>query len=59
MGYWKMTIDGHGIHDNGKEDDADAMLQDFLDKLSEAGHEELAGRFEIVAPARKPRVKTS
>lgn len=37
MGNWVMVIEGHGIHDNGREDDADSMLRDFAGKLRIAG----------------------
>lgn len=39
MGQWVMHIEGHGIHDNGRPDDADAMLREFVGKLREAGHQ--------------------
>jgi hypothetical protein len=39
MGNWSMHIEGHGIHDNGKPEDADAMLRDFAGKLRIAGHD--------------------
>lgn len=37
MGNWSMHIEGHGVHDNGKEYDADAMLKDFVDELAATG----------------------
>jgi hypothetical protein len=33
MGEWAITIHGAGIHDNGREDDADAILRRFVDEL--------------------------
>ena len=33
MGEWNITIQGHGIHDNGRDDDADALLSRFVDEL--------------------------
>lgn len=39
MGNWVMHVEGHGIHDNGKTEDADAMLRDFAAKLRLAGHD--------------------
>jgi hypothetical protein len=33
MGEWNITIHGHGIHDNGRDDDADAILARFVDEL--------------------------
>jgi hypothetical protein len=35
MGQWSMHIEGHGIHDNGRPDDADAMLKEFVERLGE------------------------
>ena len=37
MGNWSMHIEGHGIHDNGKDEDADTMLRKFVDSLAVAG----------------------
>lgn len=39
MGNWVMHVEGHGIHDNGREDDADSMLKEFAGSLRAAGHE--------------------
>ncbi len=33
MGEWAMTIHGHGIHDNGRDDDADAIMARFVEEL--------------------------
>ncbi len=33
MGEWAITIGGAGIHDNGREDDADAILTRFVEEL--------------------------
>lgn len=38
MGQWIITVEGHGIHDNGRPDDADARLKDFVDQLQRDGH---------------------
>jgi hypothetical protein len=37
MGQWAIHIEGSGIHDNGKDADADAMLREFVDRLAVAG----------------------
>ncbi len=37
MGHWSIHIEGTGIHDNGRGDDADAMLREFVDRLAIAG----------------------
>jgi hypothetical protein len=34
-----MHIEGGGIHDNGRDDDADAMLRVFAGKLADSGHQ--------------------
>lgn len=34
-----MHLEGGGIHDNGGDDDADAMLRVFAGKLADAGHQ--------------------
>lgn len=38
MGHWTMHIEGGGLHDNGRDDDADAMLRVFAGQLADAGH---------------------
>ena len=38
MGNWSMHIEGHGVHDNGIETDADSMLRDFAGQLRLKGH---------------------
>jgi hypothetical protein len=37
MGSWSIAIHGHGIHDNGKDEDVDAILQRFINELNESG----------------------
>jgi hypothetical protein len=34
MGNWSLHIEGAGIHDNGRPDDADAMLKSFAEDLA-------------------------
>jgi hypothetical protein len=34
MGQWAMHIEGGGIHDNSRPDDADAMLKAFAEDLA-------------------------
>jgi hypothetical protein len=36
MGEWTISIQGHGIHDNGREDDADAILARFVAELEKS-----------------------
>jgi hypothetical protein len=38
MGQWTVVIQGHGIHDNGRNDDADRMVTQFVKDLLEKGH---------------------
>lgn len=38
MGAWTITIHGEGIHDNGRQDDADQMAAVFVGELEAAGH---------------------
>lgn len=47
MGQWNITIQGHGIHDNHLPEDADAMMQDFVDSLKEVGHEIESAHFTV------------
>lgn len=37
MGEWTIVIQGHGIHDNGRPDDADAICARFVDELARSG----------------------
>lgn len=36
MGEWSVTIQGHGIHDNGRDDDADAVIARFITELAKS-----------------------
>jgi hypothetical protein len=36
MGQWAIVIQGHGIHDNGRSDDADAICARFLAELEKS-----------------------
>ena len=38
MGSWTATVSGHGIHDNGRDDDADALFDKFVKDLEKSGH---------------------
>jgi hypothetical protein len=38
MGSWSLHVEGHGIHDNGREDDADSRLVEFVRQLQRDGH---------------------
>jgi hypothetical protein len=45
MGNWAIHIEGHGIHDNGKDEDADAIMTDTVLTLRQAGHQVHAASF--------------
>lgn len=47
MGNWTITIKGHGIHDNGRQDDADAMAAVLVSELRAAGHDVAACTFSL------------
>ena len=38
MGHWHIAIDGHGVHDNGLDHDAEQRLQQFVKQLLDDGH---------------------
>ena len=38
MGQWNISIQGHGVHDNGRDDDAERMTRAFVESLIEKGH---------------------
>jgi hypothetical protein len=38
MGNWNVSIEGVGIHHNGRTDDADAVFVEAVDKLKATGH---------------------
>jgi hypothetical protein len=58
MGHWVIHIEGHGIHDNGREDDADSMARDFAGKLRVAGHDVHAVSFTSGATKTLPVAST-
>lgn len=51
MGQWSIHIEGHGIHDNGRDDDADAMLERFCAEL--AAHHQVRSATFTVGSARE------
>ena len=46
MGHWSMHIEGAGIHDNGLDGDAEAMLREFVSKLA-AHHQVHSATFAV------------
>jgi hypothetical protein len=47
MGTWRVTVEGHGIHDYGRDEDANAMATQFVLDLRAAGHDHVNGKFEL------------
>ncbi len=39
MGNWTINIEGHGMHDNGKDQDIDDLLKFFVKELREMGQD--------------------
>lgn len=52
MGSWSLTIHGHGIHDNGKDEDIDQIIKKFIADLHAAGHQ-LDASYLTVGSGRK------
>ena len=48
MGRWKIEITGHGIHNNGRDDDAEAMAQKFVADLQAKDHDVEIAKFELL-----------
>lgn len=59
MGQWNMSIQGHGIHDNGLENDAEVMLERFVDELRAAGHSVSSVHFTVGAARKQRTVRTN
>lgn len=49
MGNWRIVVEGHGIHHNERQDDANAMTEVFVGELRAAGHEVTSATFELVS----------
>jgi len=47
MGNWAVTIHGHGVHDNGKDEDAEHQVSKFVSQLRESGQQVHAVRFTV------------
>lgn len=60
MGTWKITITGHGVHDNGQADDADFIAQELVEDLEDAGHTDVLATFVVTddqgAAVEQPRI---
>jgi hypothetical protein len=39
MGTWVINVQGHGVHDNGLDHDAEQRLKQFVEQLRTDGHE--------------------
>jgi hypothetical protein len=49
MGTWQIVITGHGIHHNGRQDDAETMAAVFVGELRAAGHEVNGASFVLTS----------
>lgn len=48
MGIWKITIEGHGCHDNNNPDiDADIAAKELVEKLKKIGQDITSAKFEL------------
>jgi len=52
MGDWQILINGHGIHDNGRADDVDAICTRFLAELAKS-QDNLSCTFTLVGVSRQ------
>jgi hypothetical protein len=48
MGVWEIRVRGHGPHHNEQARDADHLARELVDRLKEAGHTEIAGKFMLL-----------
>jgi hypothetical protein len=51
MGTWRIVVEGHGIHHNGRQDDANEMAAVFVGELLANGHGVASATFELTNPA--------
>ncbi len=58
MGEWTIVIQGHGIHDNGREDDADAICARFLSELAKS-QDNLSCTFTVGVSRQIPVITTA
>jgi len=57
MGHYRIVVEGHGVHDNGRADDADNQAVRFRDHLRMLGHDVTYVGFGLVTePAKDPVV---
>lgn len=47
MGYWRITISGHGGHHNGRPDDAEALARGLVEDMRETGHHVAEAEFVL------------
>lgn len=55
MGTWKIEIEGHGCHHNGREDDAEVMATAFVASLRAAGHDVSAATLTLTDGNGRPQ----
>lgn len=53
MGQWSMHVEGHGIHDNGRDDDADIMFAEFVNELRKH-HDVVSATFTVGSTRHMP-----
>ncbi len=58
MGNWVIHVEGHGIHDNGRPEDADAIMTDAVLQLRKAGHDVHVASFTSGATKELPVADT-
>jgi hypothetical protein len=49
VGNWRITIEGHGTHHNGKDDDANAIAARAVKELKAAGHAVTKQEFAVAS----------
>ena len=47
MGTYRIMIEGHGIHHNGRTDDADTIIRRTVRELQQSGHDIHRAAFEL------------
>lgn len=54
MGYWKITIKGHGLHHNNLAESADTLAAQAVGQLLGHGHEVSSAEFQLTDTAFNP-----
>lgn len=53
MGNWEIVVRGHGIHHNGRENDAEVMAKLFVEDLRAEGHDIECAIFSLTGGAQQ------